>query len=132
MQHRPALPKNNFLKRSIAQCQVNPNIPDWTCNTGASDHMLPNTNGVTNPSPTQGNKHVFSGNGQSLPISHTGNSKILGSLDLNNILVVPQLTKNMISVSKLTMDNPVDFVFSHPYFLHFGLSKKAGPSPRLP
>ncbi|KAJ0433385.1 putative RNA-directed DNA polymerase [Helianthus annuus] len=37
-----------------AQCNFNSIIPDWTCDTGASDHMVPNHNSVPNSSPTQG------------------------------------------------------------------------------
>ncbi|KAJ0923150.1 hypothetical protein HanPSC8_Chr05g0212391 [Helianthus annuus] len=37
-----------------AQCQLNPNIPDWTSDTGATTHMLPNTNNLQHSTPTQG------------------------------------------------------------------------------
>ncbi|KAM0051978.1 putative RNA-directed DNA polymerase [Helianthus debilis subsp. tardiflorus] len=40
-----------------AQCSVNSSVPDWTCDTGASTHMLPTTHGVTNPTPTTGSVH---------------------------------------------------------------------------
>ncbi|KAM0066727.1 putative RNA-directed DNA polymerase [Helianthus debilis subsp. tardiflorus] len=50
-----ASPSEEHLAQAFhAQCQLNTTIPDWTCDTGASDHMIPNTHGVTNPSPTQG------------------------------------------------------------------------------
>ncbi|KAJ0482734.1 putative transcription factor interactor and regulator CCHC(Zn) family [Helianthus annuus] len=76
-----------------AQYGLNPTIADWTCDTGASDHMIPNPNNVQNSSSAQGNKRVYFGNGHSLPVSHIGNTKILGSLNLNEVLVVPNLTK---------------------------------------
>ncbi|KAJ0580159.1 putative RNA-directed DNA polymerase [Helianthus annuus] len=99
-----------------AQCQLNPNIPDWTSDTGATTHMLPNTNNLQHLTPTQGNQKVYFGNGQSLPITHVGHTKIFGNLDLNNVLVVPSITKNLLSIGKLTEDNNVDVLFSHPYF----------------
>jgi len=51
---------------------------------------------------------VYVGNGDSLYISHIGNSSInMGtkSLSLNGILVVPQLKENLVSIAKLTKDN---------------------------
>lgn len=49
------------------------------------------------------------GNGKGLTISHTGNSFLPSSslhkhLHLNNVLHVPSITENLISVSKLTKD----------------------------
>lgn len=35
---------------------------------------------------------------------------------MHDVLVVPHLTKNLLSISKLTTDNPVDVLFSQPYF----------------
>ena len=56
------------------------------------------------------------GNGESLSISHIGNSFIhLGSksLSLNDILVVPQLKENLVSIAKLTKDNTVFLLAFH-------------------
>jgi hypothetical protein len=47
------------------------------------------------------------GNGQSLFISHTGSISTLvpnNSLLLSNVLVVPGITKKLISISQLTKD----------------------------
>jgi hypothetical protein len=52
-----------------------------------------------------GNERVLVGNGQSLPISHKGSvSNIVpqNSLVLSYVLVVPDITKNLISISQLT------------------------------
>ena len=57
------------------------------------------------------------GNGQSLSISHIGHSNVISSsnlLHLNNLLYVPSITKNLVSVSKFARDNSVFFEF-HPY-----------------
>ncbi|KAD3641226.1 hypothetical protein E3N88_30450 [Mikania micrantha] len=59
-----------------AQCHLNSTIPDWTSDTGASSHMLPTTNALQNSTPIQGNQNVYFGNGQSLPITHVGNTKL--------------------------------------------------------
>ncbi|MFS7901705.1 putative transcription factor interactor and regulator CCHC(Zn) family [Helianthus anomalus] len=98
-----------------AQCQLNATIPDWTSDTGATTHMLPNASSLQNTSPLPGNQKVFFGNGQSLPISHVGQTKLFGNIVLNDVLVVPYF-QILLSIGKLTEDNHVDVVFSHPYF----------------
>lgn len=53
---------------------------------------------------------VVVGNGEELPISHVGNSALhssVGSLSLENVLCVPDIAKNLLSVSKLVNDNNV-------------------------
>ncbi|KAJ0754857.1 putative transcription factor interactor and regulator CCHC(Zn) family [Helianthus annuus] len=37
-----------------AQCQLNSTIPDWTSDTGATTHMLPNSDNLSHSTPTQG------------------------------------------------------------------------------
>lgn len=57
------------------------------------------------------------GNGMKLPISHIGSS-ILSTptrpIYLNNVLHVPQIFKNLLSISKITRDNNILMDF-HPY-----------------
>jgi len=64
---------------------------------------------------------VYVGNDDSLHISHVGNSSIhLGtkSLSFNDILVVPQLKENLVSIAKLTKDNNCVFAcFSWGYII---------------
>ena len=82
--------------------------PHWLGDTGATNHMASNTDLVQQPLPFNGTSGVYVGNGASLSISHIGNSSInLGSksLSLKDILVVPQLKENLISIAKLTTDN---------------------------
>ncbi|KAK1424653.1 hypothetical protein QVD17_19987 [Tagetes erecta] len=99
-----------------AQCHSSTHAPYWYVDSGASDHMTASPDGVLNPTPPKGNEQVIFGNGKTLPVSHTGNMKLLGSLNLNNVLVVPNITKNLLSISKLTEHNNVDVLFSYPNF----------------
>ncbi|CAI9766746.1 unnamed protein product [Fraxinus pennsylvanica] len=64
-----------------------------------------------------GKDQVVVGNGASLPISHIGTASPLPSLPLKDILVVPGLTKNLISISKLTADFPFSITFTNDYFV---------------
>ena len=64
-----------------------------------------------------GKKKLVIGNGSKLHISHIGNSKFLSnhsdkSLHLNNILHVPHITKNLVSISKFTVDNSISVEFT--------------------
>lgn len=68
-----------------------------------------------------GKQQLQVGSGECLPIIHTGlvHLPILvsnKSLSLLNTLCVPRITKNLISVSKLVMDNPVFIEFTNKFF----------------
>ena len=53
------------------------------------------------PTPTS----IIVGNGSLLPVTSTGATVLHPSLHLNNVLVSPQLIKNLISVRQFTTDN---------------------------
>ena len=53
------------------------------------------------PTPTS----IVVGNGSLLPVTSTGATVLHPSLHLNNVLVSPQLIKNLISVRQFTTDN---------------------------
>ena len=82
--------------------------PLWLGDTGATNHMASHIDLVQQPISFTVTSGVYVGNGDSLYISHIGNSSInMGtkSLSLNGILVVPQLKENFVSIAKLTKDN---------------------------
>ena len=65
----------------------------------------------TSPSPTI-HRHIIVSNGQLLPTQSTGHATIpTPSLHLRNILIAPQIVKNLISVRALTRDNSVSVKF---------------------
>ena len=55
---------------------------------------------------------VIVGNGASLPITHTGKLSPSPDLQLLDVLVVPHLTKKLLSISKLTNDFPLSVMFT--------------------
>ena len=61
----------------------------------------------------KGTQSIYVGNGNSLKITHTGKAKLISKreLHLNNLLRVPQIKKNLISVSQFANDNQVYFEF---------------------
>ena len=96
---------------------MNTPAPDWYVDFGALDHMVSSSASVTNSTPSVGDASVLFGNDTSLPISRVGTSTIANNVCLNDVLVVPNLTKNLLSLSKLTHDNDVDVVFSRNMFI---------------
>ncbi|GJZ35730.1 ribonuclease H-like domain-containing protein [Tanacetum coccineum] len=82
--------------------------------TGASSHLADNTCMLTSFSNLSIYPSVFVGNGNSIPVTHTGHSFLHTShkpLHLNHILVTPHIIKNLISVHKFTRDNDVSVEF---------------------
>ncbi|MDV3201087.1 MAG: hypothetical protein Q8877_02680 [Sweet potato little leaf phytoplasma] len=65
---------------------------------------------LCNVRPYHGTKFVAVGNGDALPITHTGDGLLpllIGtSLPLSDVLVVPQLQKNLSSISQHTTEYP--------------------------
>ena len=102
----------DLAKAFLANCRVNPPSPDWFVDSGASDHMVSSKASVNQPEPFFGDGSVHFGNGNTLPITSIGTSSLINGLCLRDVLVVPNLTKNLLSISKLTYDNNVDVVFS--------------------
>lgn len=87
-------------------------------------------NNVSYTAPNTGNMHVTFDNGQKLPLSHIGHSMLSNKLFLCDVLIIPHLTNNLLSISKLTKDHPVDVLFSQPFFYHSGQGKQIGDSTR--
>ncbi|KAJ0912622.1 putative RNA-directed DNA polymerase [Helianthus annuus] len=84
--------------------------------TGATAHMLRSTTGLDASHPDSGNTRVTFGNGKSLPVSRIGSTTINNAIPLKNVLVVPNITKDLLSISPLTNDSPVDVLFSNNFF----------------
>lgn len=77
---------------------------------GATHHLTNDIIQLQNPSPYFGNASVILGNGSTIPISQTDTNKLsctFHKLNLNDLLLVPQLEKNLILVKKLCEDNNV-------------------------
>jgi hypothetical protein len=91
------------------------NDPTFYVDSGATTHMTSQGGKLRNLKPYFGTSSVFVGNGQALPITHKGKALLKttqGKLHLNNILVVPKLKKNLLSVSQLINDNDCIFEFN--------------------
>jgi hypothetical protein len=95
--------------------------PAWYMDTGATDHLTSELQKLTTHQPYYGHDKVHTANGAGMPISHIGQASLLTShpsrqLHLRNVLRVPSVTRNLLSVPKLTLDNNVLCEF-HPFDL---------------
>ena len=107
--------ENENTQQALAALTINEESdPNFYVDSGATTHMT-NKGGNLISKPYFGTDTVFVGNGQSLPITHTGKALLKttqGKLHLNNVLVVPKLKKNLLSVSQLIDDNSCTFEFN--------------------
>lgn len=82
----------------------------WYVDNGASAHITNNLIVFYHATQLFGKEEIVVGNGETLAIKHTGVASIPcpnQKLKLNGLLHAPQVTKNLISVSKLACDNNI-------------------------
>jgi hypothetical protein len=82
--------------------------------TGASSHMVNNPSILTSSFPPPLNASIIVGDGAPLPVHHFVSSLIptwSSPLKLSNVLISPNLIKNLIFVGALTRDNFVSISF---------------------
>jgi histone deacetylase 1/2 len=90
----------------------------WLFDTGATDHLTNDMGRMTVQERYTGTDQVQVANGSGLSITHVGHSRLPGSsspIELKNILHVPGLSTNLLSVYRLVSDNDI-FVEFHKYF----------------
>lgn len=63
-----------------------------------------------------GKENVTFGKGNIVPISDIGRTSIWPKLTLSDVLIEPNLRKNLLLVNNLTSDKLVDVLFSQTYF----------------
>lgn len=82
---------------------------------GASVHVTNTSGTLSNLHPYNGNDQLYIGDGQPLILTHMGahqNQTPSGNLNLKDVLLVPSLKKNLISVSRLTKNNNFSIEFT--------------------
>lgn len=107
-----------------AQANVGQNVPQnnghgfsngdtWILDTGATHHMTSNVHALSQVNPYNGEEKITIGNGEGLAVKNIGSSTITNptnTLILHNVLHVPQITVNLLSVKKLCHDNGCWFI----------------------
>jgi hypothetical protein len=87
--------------------------------SGASHHVTADRSSLHTLSEYGGPDEIILGDGKALPISHTGTTNIhtpLRPLSLTNVLCVPQIRNNLISVAQLCKTNRVSVEFFPSHF----------------
>ncbi|TQD82403.1 hypothetical protein C1H46_032045 [Malus baccata] len=85
----------------------------WILGTGASHHMTFNIASLNNVTPFEGAETIKFRNGQGLSIHNIGSTMIktpFSSLILNQVLHVPSIAVNLLSVTQLCKDNKCWFI----------------------
>ena len=92
-----------------------PNSTTWIPDSGASFHVTGESENIQQLGPFKGPNQIYIGNGQGLSIKSSGYTKFVSpinprvSLSLKQLLHVPAITKNLISVNKFSKENNIFF-----------------------
>ncbi|KAH0767910.1 hypothetical protein KY285_003781 [Solanum tuberosum] len=105
----------------LSQALTATNLQNTTDDTlyvdsAASSHMTHNSGILTDLKHYNGTDKIIIGNGSKLAITHVGNISRSG-LKLKEVLVVPKINKNLLSVSKLAKDNCCTLEFDETNFV---------------
>ncbi|GKA83614.1 putative RNA-directed DNA polymerase [Tanacetum coccineum] len=90
------------------------------CDTGTNIHVTPDLAVMDTSEAYYGDDALHVGNGKGLPFLHIGSSKVYSPqkiFSLKNILHVPEISHNILSVQKFCHDNDVFFEFHNSYFV---------------
>ena len=97
----------------------------WLTDSSATNHMTIDLNNLTVAIPYPTADTIHTTNGEGLTVSHVGQSIInssMSSIKLDFVLLVPQLTHNLLSVHRLCLDNNFWLIF---YAFCFWIQDKA-------
>ncbi|KAL4565329.1 hypothetical protein LXL04_029418 [Taraxacum kok-saghyz] len=91
----------------------------WLPDTRSSHHVTPDLSSFDQYEAYHGDDNIHVGNGKGLPILHIGSSKLhsrITSFSLSNLLHVPEIKQNLLSVQNFCQDNNVYFEFHSSFF----------------
>ncbi|KAL5583154.1 hypothetical protein UlMin_015596 [Ulmus minor] len=111
------LPIENTPLEAMLTCGDNQGDNCWYPDLGATNHITNDFENMAYGLDYNGTQKVHMGNGTGLSIEHIVNSyiscsKSSKSLTLKNILHIPKITKNLLSISRFTKDNNLLFEFN--------------------
>ncbi|PKU68032.1 Retrovirus-related Pol polyprotein from transposon TNT 1-94 [Dendrobium catenatum] len=108
-------PNNAFLANNDSNQTV-----DWYIDSGASSHMTNQVDNLESYNTYKGHDTVTIGDGRSVPIAHMGTGLLpttASKLLLSQILHIPSLSYNLLSISNLVKDNPISIKFEENGFV---------------
>nr|KYP43794.1 hypothetical protein KK1_034774 [Cajanus cajan] len=100
----------------------------WIIDSSATDHMTPHSPYFSSYTTSSSNQHITIANGSHTPVIGCGNIQLQSSLLLKNVLHVPQLSNNLLSIHKITQDLncAVTFFHSHCVFQDLATGRTIG------
>jgi hypothetical protein len=93
---------------SASNIQYTQSVETWFTDSGALDHISASSNNLSPQVPYHGQEQVSVGNGQQVLIQTIGNSQLhtkFHKFQLQNVLHVPRIASNLLSVNKLCLHN---------------------------
>ncbi|GKD52205.1 ribonuclease H-like domain-containing protein [Tanacetum coccineum] len=99
-----------------------PTDANWNMDTGASSHLNSSANNLSTVFNSCTYPSVFVGDGKSIPVTNMGHSTLSTphrTLHLNNVLITPNIVKNLIFVRQFVRENKCTVEFDE-----FGFSVK--------
>lgn len=106
--------QQQWSPQAFTTMTVHEETPSWLLDSGASHHITMDFANMSVHSPYNGGEEVMVADGTGLNISNTGSFHLSSSsrrLVLRNVLHVPRIAKNLISVKRLCTDNVVSVEF---------------------
>ena len=107
----PDTPFSGMMSSNNAVTSCN----DWIIDSGASDHMTPYFGNLESPTPMPSSTHINLPTGDTVNITHTGNTTLSNGLVLHDVLCVPFFKHNLLSVQKLIKSNTCEVKFLPTY-----------------
>jgi len=107
---------------------ASPKPPNWLLDSAASHHVTDDLNNLSLTSAYEGSDAIVIGDGTGLQITHAGHATLpTPSKDfaLFNVLCVPSIKKNLLSVSQFCKTNNTSIEFFPAYFLVKDLRTRA-------
>lgn len=93
----------------------------WLADSGCNAHVTSDLSNLAISNEYNGEENIVVGNGTSLPISHTGSGtrpySPSSSFKLSNLLCVPHIFTNLLSVHQLYIDNNCTILFDSDKFV---------------
>ncbi|XP_014503399.1 uncharacterized protein LOC106763752 [Vigna radiata var. radiata] len=130
LSQNPPRQQNHYTVSQAHTMNTGPSKRHYLLDSGATHHVTTDLNNLSVYHPYTGPHSLFVGDGSGLHISHSGTLK-LHDISLPNVLCVPSMKQNVLSVSKLTKETNSALIFLPDYFvmkdLQTGHTKLKGP-----
>lgn len=115
---RPPPPPPTWPPKAHVTTAAEPVISGWMLDSGASHHVIADLENLSLHTPYDGTDDIVIRDGTGLHISHTGFTSLPSpsrSFHLQNVLCVPNMTRNLISIAKFCSTNhaSIEFFSSH-------------------